>query len=210
MLIKTNLRADAEAEASRLQAARAGAGSSRFPCRGVACTTIRHPESHHLIRPGAIFFTRTRIVDGRGRVVEDLIVAVQVRTAGLQALRAQKMLDSHHAAVRSAALAEVARRLRTLAAACQRGLQRARAREVSITALIENDVLESVQAGLFDHRAVQNHDRSVHRRTTMSNEHRVRTEALDASLSLLVAQPSDTALLLIVAPHGAKPACCRD
>ena len=34
-------------------------------------------------------------------------------------------------------------------------------------------------------------------------------EALDASLSLLVAQHSDTVLLLIVA-RRAKPACCRD
>jgi hypothetical protein len=208
MLITTNLRADAEAEAVRLQAVRtkAAESSARFLPRGIVCATLWRPRPGRLLRTGAIFFVRTRIVDGRGRLVEDLMVPLEFRSAGL---RAQALLDACHAAVRSAALAEVARRIRALAKEYGRGLQRARDRERRLMAVVENRVSERVQAGLFDHRAEQDHDRSERLRTTVSNEHRDRQEALDASMSLLIAQHSETVLLLIIA-RKAHPACYRD
>lgn len=199
MPIKVDLRAEAEVDAVRIRSikAKAPTDSAPFQSGGVAFIVLRRPKTGGLIRSAAIFFTRTRIVDGSGRLVEDLMVPVEVRRdIGPQAQRA---FDAYYSAVRSVALAEVARRITALATEYGRGLARVRARESRLEEFAENRAHELVQAGLFDRRALQDRDRSVHVHATVSNQHRERREALDASSSLLVAQQSEIVLFLIIA-----------
>ncbi len=190
--MKLELRAEAEADAVRIRANRTNpsANSAPFQTGTVALTVLRRPGTGDVIRSGAIFFIRTRVVDGSGRLVENLLIPVEVRIVSPTLRRrrdirahAQEVLDAHQAAVRSVALAEVARRITALAADYGHGLERARARE---SRLAETDAHVLVQAGLFDRRHLQNQDRPV------------RFHPMTASSSLLVAQQSEIVLLLVV------------
>jgi hypothetical protein len=208
MPIKVDLRATAEIEADRIRSLKAKAGADSAPLHsgGGVFTVLRRSSASSLIRSAAVFFTRTRLVDGTGRLVEDLMVPVEVRATPHAALRkrrdiglhARKVFAAYHAAVRTVALAEVARRISVLATDYGRGLERARERESRLAELAANHAPERVQAGLFDRRALQDRDRSVHFHAAMSNQHRQRRQALDASCSLIIAQQSEIVLLLII------------
>jgi hypothetical protein len=140
-------------------------------------------------------------VDGTGRLVEDLILPIEVRspqstahTARSETRRqAQKLFERWRAPVRSVCLSEVARRTTDLAAEYGRGFQRARARESYLTELANADGDRLVQPGLFNRRATKGR---------FSLEHHGREEALQSAASLLIAQASETVLLLIVGPAG--------
>ena len=72
-----------------------------------------------------------------------------------------------------------------------RGFERARARESYLMELANADGDTLVQPGLFDRRATNGR---------FSLEHHGREEALQSATSLLIAQASETVLLLIVGP----------
>lgn len=134
-----------------------------------------------------MFFTRTRIVDGSGRLIEELIIPVEVvRENGG---RAQKVFDRWHALVRSVCLAEVATRMTNLAVEYRQGLQRARARESQLADLIDADRDALVQPGLFDRRPMKDQG---------ARPDSGRRESLDIASSLLLAQRSDIVLLITI------------
>jgi hypothetical protein len=190
MTIKLNLRAEAEAEAARIRAitTRPAADGTAWRLNGVAATVLRRATTAGLNRPAAIFFTRTRIADGTGRLVEDLVVPIEVRGCDV-ALQTQTLFERFHPLIRSACLHEVARRITDLASEYGRGLERACTRESQLARLAGTDRTALIQPGLFDGRAMK--DRAPF-------EHDGRKEALDLASSLLVAQPSETVLLLVI------------
>jgi hypothetical protein len=197
MTIKVDLRAEADAEAARIRGIRTKLRADPPATRpdAVPAAALRCNRTAGLDHAAIIFVTRTRIVDGRGRLVEDLVIPVEVRcsvpaTRGRRrdvGLHAQRLFDRCYAVVRSVCLAEVARHLTSLASEYGRGLERARTRESRLTELAETERRRLVQPGLFDRAASD----------PAPVEHHGRREALDHA-SLLVAQRSETVLLLLV------------
>lgn len=162
----------------------------------VVATTLRRATAAGLHASTAIFFTRTRIVDGSGRLVEDLVVPIEVRCPS-EATRIrrcrlpqqlQTLFDGWLGQVRTACLTEVASRITNLASAYGQGLQRARTREAQLLKLANNRRSALVQQGLFDRRGKRQQAATSHGRT----------EAFDAASSLLVAQQSEVVLLLVI------------
>ena len=189
MTITIDLRTEAEAEAARVRAvkARPPAAVSARPLNGIPVTVIRRPTTPGLRRSTAIFFTRTRCVDGSGRLVEERLIPVEV--SGDIGGHPQEVFVRGRALVRSVCLAEIAKRLGDLAAEYRHGLERARARESQLAALARADREALVQPGLFDRRTLK-HDAAA-------ADHG-RPESLASASSLLVAQHTETVLLLVM------------
>jgi hypothetical protein len=187
--IKIDLRADALSEAARVCAikARPPHTATARPWRGIPAAALRGTKAAGLRRSVAIFFTRTTIVDGCGRFVEELLTPVEAeKEAGTDA---QEAFDRWHALVRSVCLAEVAKRITGLAWEYRRGLERARARESQLAELARADRAGAIQPGLFDRRAMNE------RISTTDGQ---RQQSLNSASSLLVAQQSECVLLLVI------------
>jgi hypothetical protein len=189
LTIKIDLRADADAEAARIRAvkARPADAASTKPSSGIPAAVIRRPMAAGLARHAVIFFTRTRIVDGSGRLVEERVIPVEV--SGEIHGQPQKLFERWRALVRSVCLAEVARRMADLASEYRHGLQRARTRESQLADMARADRDALVQPSLFDRRALND-------RVAVADDGR--PESLATASSLLVAQQSETILLLII------------
>jgi hypothetical protein len=187
--IRIDLRADALTEAARVCAikARPPQTATPRPWRGIPTAALRRTKAAGLRRSVAIFFTRTTIVDGSGRLVEELVTPVEVeRETGADA---QQVFDRRHALVRSVCLAEVARRITGLAWEYRRGLERARARESQLAEPARADRAGLMQPGLFDRRAMQGR---------ISITDGKRQASLNSASSLLVARQSECVLLLVI------------
>ena len=187
-MTKIDLQAEAGREAARIQAIKRRpprAASTRPRC-GILAAALRGATAAGLHRQVAIFLTRTSIADGSGRLVEDLLIPVEVdREPGDEA---QHVFDCWRALVRSVCLAEVAKRITGLAWEYRHGLERARVRESLLTELAGADTKALVQPGLFDHRAMKD-------RVPLPD--RERQESLNAA-SLLVAHQLEFVLLLTI------------
>ena len=131
--------------------------------------------------------TRTRIVDGSGRLVEELIIPVEVGR-DIEG-RVQKVCDRWHSSVRAVCLEKIAARLADLARQYRDGLERARTRESQLADIVQPDRNALVQPGLFDRRAL--HDR-------VEGPDHERHDALTTASSLLLAQQSETVFLIVV------------
>ena len=188
-MMKNDLRAEAMAEAARICAIKRQpphAASARSS-GGVRTAALRGTTTAGLDRSVAIFLTRTSIADGSGRLVEELLIPVQVdRDPGDEA---QRVFDRWQAAVRSVCLAEVAKRMTALAWDYRHGLERAGARESRLAELAGADRAGLVQPGLFDRRSTN--DRGV-----LPDSQR--QESLNAASSLLVAHQLEFVLLLTI------------
>jgi hypothetical protein len=188
--IKIDLRAEAHSETARIRAIKArppDAGASR-PWSGIPVATLRRTTAAGLHRSTVIFFTRTNIADGSGRLVETLVIPVEVSTEA--GSNTQQLFDRWQPLVRSVSLAEVAKRITGLAWEYRHGLARARARESQLAEMARADRAGLVQPGLFDRRAMP--DRSP-------NADCGRQESLNTASSLLVAQQLEFVLLLVIA-----------
>jgi hypothetical protein len=196
MTLTVNLRAEADAEGQRLRSIKARTPTRLLP-DGMLTSVLRRRDARSFHLPAAIFLTRTRIVDGAGRLVEDVFVPIEVRGATVarhqrrreMARAAQALFDDSRALVRAACLEEVARRLSDLGSIYNRGLARARARESQVAALADAERRAMVQPGLFDDRA------TAHREPV---DGLWRQETLDRAASPLVAQQSQAVLMLLV------------
>jgi hypothetical protein len=188
MPLQIDLRIAAEAEAIRIRSARAdranGPTSDRHcsEARGRVLTgEIRRPKGSDLAG-SAIFLTRTRVVDGRGRLIEDVIVPVRVTNP---------LRSNSNSLVRSVALAEVAKRLSWIASEHRQSLQRAHQREAHIATIAALHHAAPLQPGLFESRT---------RKPATLIFDDDRKQALESAALLLVAQQSEIVLLLIVGP----------
>jgi len=188
-MTKIDLGAEAISEAARIQVVkmRPPHEVSAPSWRGIPAAALRGTTAAGLRGPAAIFLTRTSIADGSGRLVEELLIPVEVnRDPGDGA---EQVFDRWQALVRSVCLAEVAKRITALAWDYRRGLERARARESRLAELARADRGGLVQPGLFDRRSTN--DRSP----LLDCQ---RQESLSAASSLLVAHQLEFVLLLTI------------
>jgi hypothetical protein len=187
--IKIDLRAEAHTEAARIRAIKArppDAVSSR-PWSGIPVATLRRTTAAGLHRSTVTFFTRTQIADGSGRLVEELVIPVEAsREAGGDV---QVMFERSQPLIRSVCLAEVAKRITSLAWEYRHGLARARARESQLAEMARAERAWPVQPGLFERRVL--HDR-------IAAADSGRQESLNTASSLLVAQQLGFVLLLVI------------
>ena len=187
--IRIDLRAEAACEAARIQALRARTPVAA-PARmrdGIPACTLRRPRTPGLHRSVVIFFVRTSIVDGTGRLVEELITAVEVdretRSDVKTLFKRWRML------ARSVCLVEVARRIAVLTEEYKPALKRARVRELQLAETAAAGRAAMAQPGLFGRRA--NPDR-----TPAQNDGR--EDSLNAAGSLLLARRSSIVLVLAI------------
>ena len=153
-MTKIDLRAEANREAARIQLIKTRPPHAA-PARSwgdIPTTALRGPTAAGLRRSVAIFFTRTSIADGSGRLVEELLIPVEVdREAGDEA---RQVFERWQSLVRSVCLAEVAKRITGLAWEYRHGLARASARESHLVEMATAERAGLVQPGLFDRRAM--------------------------------------------------------
>ena len=188
--IRIDLRAEARDEAERIRAmkTRPAVALSAPRRSGIPAATLRRTTAAGLHRSTTIFFTRARIADGSGRLVEELVIPVEVnREPGDHA---QKVFDRWQRLVRSVCLAEVAKRTTGLAWEYRHGLAQARAREARLVETARTDRAGLVQPGLFDRRAMNDRPPAPDA---------CRQESLNSASSVLVAQQLQFVLLLSIA-----------
>jgi hypothetical protein len=211
------LRSDAEAEAERLRAVRLTSAFFRnrrpgtFPqgvpvADQVCVTTIRRSKRGPLNTSGAIFFGRVNVVDASGRVLEDLLVPVQVEfRASIHGKRrgdlkreAQEIHDRCQPAVIGALREHISTRLTNISDQSGHGLARALRREGHLARLLADEMPALVQAGLFDRRAVNEHESARSHETAASNESDARRRALQPAMLGITVRGPDIVLLLLV------------
>ena len=188
-MLKIDLRAEAMSEADRIRAIKKQPQQAAFArsSGGIRTTALRGTTAPGLHGSAAVFLTRTSIADGSGRLVEELLIPVEVYRGPGDG--AQQVFDRWQAPVRSVCLAEVAKRITALAWDYRRGLERARARESRLAELARADRGGLVQPGLFDRRSTN--DRSP----LLDCQ---RQESLSAASSLLVAHQLEFVLFLTI------------
>src|SRR5690349_6753517 len=125
MTIAVDVRSDAEREAVRLLRLKS-APAPWVPFTGrILFARVRKRMPTPLDFDGALFLVRARTVDGSGRLIEDVLVAVAVRTRRTDVSGIVRCVG----AVRVKALSHLANRLSTLASTYQRDWQRSHERQ---------------------------------------------------------------------------------
>jgi hypothetical protein len=202
------LRSDAEAEAAALRAVRSASTSSPtslIPDQ-VPVTAIRASKQGPLTSSGAIFLVRVKIADASGRVLEEPLVPVQLKCPALvhgkkrrDVRRAgQGIHDRHQPVVVAAVAAHVSSRLTSLFDRYGSELARSMRREAHLARLAASEVPVLVQAGLFDRRAVKEHDSARRDETAASHERDARRRALQSAMFGIAMRGPDIVLLLLV------------
>ncbi|MBE3100071.1 MAG: hypothetical protein IMZ44_23365 [Planctomycetes bacterium] len=120
------------------------------------------------VAPGAVFLFRSRLVDGRGGIVEDTLIPVHVEAAGALPVSAgtpagrnarDQLADGWLPIARERARAEAAARLSSLLSQQGGGLERLSAREAAIARFLRRRLrpgaVAPAQAGLFDRRELR-------------------------------------------------------
>jgi hypothetical protein len=207
------LRSDAEAETERLRAVRStSAFGHAVPVVDQVCvTTIRRSKVGPLSNSGAIFFGRVNIVDASGRVLEDLLVPVQVEfRASIHGQRrhgqrrrdlrrdAQEIHDRYRPAVVGAVRDHVSTRLTHISEQWSCGFALSMRREEHLAKLLAGEIQTLVQAGLFDRRAVNERESARSQETAASNESDARRLALQSAMLGITMRGPDIVLLVLV------------
>ena len=210
MVLTPGLRHEAEAEARRLWAVRARSAVTQPTTApgDVGATTLRTSPHSRLRDTAAIFFVRVRIIDGSGRLLEDVMVPVQLRLALADRPtrrsdvrdQAQLLIVRHGPAAMAAVGTHLAVRLADISRQYGRGLERAERRERWLGRIVNHDGHHLVQAGLFDGRSLKNLDAARYREVRASRESNERRQTLQSVMSgLSTLQPEIVLLLLIKA-----------
>ena len=210
MILIPALRHEAEAEARRLRAVRARSAVTQptTALGDVGATTIRTSPHSVLRDPAVIFFVRVRIIDGSGRLLEDVMVPVQLRLPlADRATRrsdvrdnAQLLIVRHGPAAMAAVGTHLAVRVADISRQYGRGLERAERRERWLGRIVNHDGHHLVQAGLFDRRSLKDLDVARYRELRASRESNERRQTLQSGMTgLSTLQPEIVLLLLIKA-----------
>lgn len=206
--VKADLGKESEAEAARLRSdkrtvARHGSDVDE---QIIAVTTVRLKRTDG--RPSVIWFVRGRIVNGAGRFVEDMLVPVLLRhsdpaEAGPHRRRrdvrayAEQLIETLAPAVISVVNTHVDARVKRIAADSAEWIDRALIRERALSKISAADTAFLIQAGLFDARALKEHEAVQQRRRTAGDESDARVETLKAAAIVSAAEAPQIALLLI-------------
>ncbi|MCM3879778.1 MAG: DEAD/DEAH box helicase [Vicinamibacterales bacterium] len=159
--------------------------------------------------PEALWFYRTRIVNGCGRLVEDVLVPVRsplsaadvagccwadVRRRSIRAI-AERLLEQYQGAASAAARLHLERRASVIAGESREWIVRARTREQQLSQTLQT-TSPLFQAGLFDGRTLRQREegRAEHHRLMAETASRAGHLGLEG---LTTAQEPELALLLL-------------
>jgi superfamily II DNA or RNA helicase len=162
-------------------------------------TRLRLPGA----RPcGAIALYRADVVDGRGALLEPLLVAIEADTGGSRVPPSAIPLGRL-----SAAAVEGAReRVAAILAAMTPRLSAERERERSLAVVADAVPVLAVQAGLFDRRALRLAGAARERRASLQRETTIRLDDLRLGERLELAEPPR--LVLVAFRRGARRRTC--
>lgn len=223
MTLTLVLRADAVAEAARLTDVRARIAApirrkangtdatNRRPAPagafdGIAVTMIRARAGGAFGHASAIVMTRARILDQPGRLLEELVVPIELKLplvnpgTTLRAVKAlaQRLLDLHQRAVIAVAREQISKRLADISAQYGRGVQRSLRREERLAAILATEAPPLVQAGLFDRRALKARASDRSRDSLAWDESDARRRTLRSAVAGVTAQEPEIVLVLLV------------
>ncbi len=214
---RTELRAEAHAEAQRLLAVRAlcqaRAPGGRLPdLPAVLAACARTAPWRFVVRtgrgglaPGIYALYRVRVVDGRGALIHEEVVALFLPTlapdaAGRRGCPPWPVVAPAFDAV---AAGHAGVRLSSVAAERQHAIRAQRQREARLAA-VEAREPEAFQPGLFDGRAIRAVHEATERREAAAEESSARLQALDAADRPGLASPPEL-LVVFLAARGRRP-----
>ncbi|MSO29982.1 MAG: hypothetical protein EXQ48_03430 [Acidobacteria bacterium] len=206
--ITVELGREAESEAARLRAAKASEiGRPRRPdalhtgVRVIPVTALGS-RGHEFDGASAICFLRAPIVNGAGKLVEELLVPVAIsskRTAGRRRrdvrAYAERLVEQIGPAVTALAKRRAEHRAAAIAAETRAWVARPLLREQHLSSLIRLAESSLVQAGLFDARSLKHREETGRRRQAALEDVRTRADALE-SVAALAMEPEVTLLLI--------------
>jgi superfamily II DNA or RNA helicase len=207
--VKAQISAEAQAEARRLASlARGVSGASCYVDHGHTAVTVF--RSRNRTAPITVWFFHARIVNGCGRLVEDVIIPVQLplSAADLPDLcssppkrrdvkaAAVDLVERFRGAVTAVAQVQIERRVLEIAGESRAWVARALARERRLSHLVATgDPL--FQAGLFETRSLTHREDIRQRRQRLVDETATRAGYLALDTVASLAQPPALVLLLI-------------
>jgi superfamily II DNA or RNA helicase len=208
--ILADVKADAETEASRLCQLKGSRVLSQRDERHVLACVRRSRNRQFTQSPAVIWFYRARIVNGCGRLVEELLLPVQLplarsevadacalgrRRRDIRAM-ADKTDERFREAVTSVVRQHVEERAGQIAAASREWVARALARERQLALAVGADSA-LFQAGLFDARSLKQREdlRAQQQRFVEETASRIGHLEWDAVMS--IAQAPELVLLLL-------------
>lgn len=207
--VKGEISEEAEAEALRLSsvARLLPAASSHRDHGHTAISVLR---SHNRKQPVTVWFFHARIVNGSGRLVEEVLLPVQLPVSasavsvicGSPPKRRDVMVLAGHlverfcGAVTSAARLHVERRVTEIAGEGRMWVARALARERCLSQLVATDDA-LFQAGLFETRSLKHREDIRTQRQRLADETASRAGHLELDAVTSLAQAPELVLLLI-------------
>jgi hypothetical protein len=181
----------------------------------VMATTVCTTRVSPLDRAGIIFIVAIRIVDGSSRILEQWLLPLQIvdpPELGNRKLRRRQvtaaigsLIDRHAEAVRAAALIEVTKRVSALGISVAGSTALAQRREAALLKRILAERQPLVQLGLFDRRLLRQRQSELQLEEHLEIEHRRRLNELNSARTLLIAQPLQIALVLLI--KGPRRSC---
>jgi len=223
-----DLRDEAIAEASRLQALRRMGTRLKSPGPLVALvatpdhetlvTTIPKVRLRSLVSsPSIIWLIRTRLVDGNGQLVEQMVIPfvgpcvgpsvgpllgpVSIHQAPAVRTLVQRMVEAAGPALRARARAISEDRLRSISDTHRVAVDAARTRELALmrTTEAESCARRPLQVGLFDRRAARDYEAGLRQRALAAAAEVTSVRQIDEARDLAIAGDPELALVLLVA-----------
>ena len=203
-----NLKAAAEAEATRIRAARVTLRGQSFTNDGVI--PVLSTRSMGRRSPSVIWFVRIRIANRLGRLMEDRLVPVvtrgsdyvptqaghHLRRRELRAI-ARQIIDAVGPAVIHVASQLAEERAQLINREVGEWLPRAMLRENYLSRTAVAGVSSLIQPGLFDNRAVKQNERAEHQHRSFFKDCEARAALLEATATAMLAHEPQIALVLI-------------
>ena len=151
---------------------------------------------------GAIALYRADVVDGRGVLLETLLIAIEADTRGARVPPSAVPLGR----LSAAALESARERVSALLAAMTPRLGAERERERALSAVADAVPVSAVQAGLFDRRALRLAFAARERHASLQRETSTRLDDLRRGERLELAEPPR--LVLVAFRRGARLRTC--
>lgn len=210
--VRVDLEKEREAEAARLHATQKAPAQTVGIEEGIIpVTTVRLTAStfaaaglptHHR-RPSIIWFVRARIVNGAGRLTDEMLFPVWMpllagpHTTCRRDVRAcaEHIVERYGTTVMDFIRQRATERSRDLQSQTAEWVVRTLRRECELSKIAATDAAALIQAGLFDSRALKEHEDAGRQRRVIADESKARADALQAAISAV--HPPEIALLLI-------------
>jgi Helicase conserved C-terminal domain len=177
-------------------------------------TTFRRAELGGLVRSSSLIcLVRARLVSGDGELVEHLLVPLvtpfSVPAPIGRAIPRPKILwatvrraiEAVEAELQTRTLAIAHERRRNISADYQTAVEARRVKELALIRTIETDaqIDSHLQPGLFDTRFLRDQTAALRSRAVSLGDEVVRVRQIDRSYELVIAEPAELALVLVVA-----------